>query len=802
MGTLKIVLLEIINICDRTVDINVQASASGIPDKQTPLVEMEIMGIIRTIMTILVEAVTVSRIICVNFAFVAMCYISTTLMVRMSRDPDCYQTESLKLSEVLNDIGVDERMILKTRRMKLLQETIGTSTVRLLGFNISIHNFGSQSEGSTTLGLQSDTDSLYCQSEPNVIKDWDEWQLGRYNLLMIQDETTSPGYCLLQLLREDEPRPFPTDDIDHLPGRYFTASRGKVLTKNTLNNDTACLARRVINGPALSIQGSPGLTDQDQVPAFHCKSWPAEARPWLSQEGIGKWPTEDMKRYCETTGCLVVPVSSKNGQNEQLEWRISTSQAERCLMFSLNITQLRCYILMKMILKTSINPHCDGVLSSFMCKTVLFHCIQNTRSNNWVQSNLLECLMCCLTVLQNFVRQENCPHFVIPKNNLMAGRISPHNKLKILEILQKIIQSKGSALLEIPIDDLGIRLQVKTYMGEAFQYPVTPAQMYAEISSLLLLNFTGDVSRNHSVLLKSLHDGNEMVCERLSDFTLTLTRMYRAMGVNSLEKSAVRLLAPLLSSSLGSVIASHNIYTTHSISSEALGWFSAGLNSDVASGRLKLASALYCVGDMERAEFVLRNIEEKYDLNTVEPVCQCYDHLLYYPRQGFSNKCTTGNEEVIKHNTAFCVKFLRCEICSVPEELQYEMLRSTQEDRFERDEMFDNWMEDEFLDSWMDWAVVDSLPYLYFLQYKTYGALQRVADQQCALANLVTSIETESNLGHRETTLNLLGQCMEQENRHTDALRCYLISLNIRARNNAANFLFCRLLDQLFLNTQ
>ncbi|XP_053402057.1 uncharacterized protein LOC123548735 isoform X1 [Mercenaria mercenaria] len=458
-------------------------------------------------------------------------------------------------------------------------------------------------------------------------------------------------------------------------------------------------------------------------------------------------------------------------------------------MFSLNITQLRCYILMKMILKTFINPQCDGVLSSFMCKTVLFHCIQNTHSNNWVKSNLLACLMCCLSVLQNFVRKENCPHFVIPENNLMAGRISRHNKHKIVEILENILQGEGRALLEIPTDDLGMRLQVKMNMGEALQYYLTPSQINAHISAQLLLYTADAVSFNHKLLLKEIrHDGNERVHERLSDYMLTLTRMYREMGFSSLEKSAVRLLAPLLSSSLGSVIASHNIYTTHSISPEALGWFSVGLNSDVASGRLKLASALCCVGDIERAEFVLRNIKEKYDLNTVEPRCRCYDHFMNYPRQGFRHKCNTGNEELITYNIAFCVRFLRCEICCVPEELQYEMFRSTQEDRLERDGKSDHWM---------DWAVADSLPYLYFLQYKIYGALQRLADQQRALANLVTSTETEQNLGHRETALNLLGQCMEQENRHIDALRCYMISLNIQARNNAANFLICRLLHGL-----
>jgi tetratricopeptide (TPR) repeat protein len=116
------------------------------------------------------------------------------------------------------------------------------------------------------------------------------------------------------------------------------------------------------------------------------------------------------------------------------------------------------------------------------------------------------------------------------------------------------------------------------------------------------------------------------------------------------------------------------------------------------------------------------------------------------------------------------------------------MFRSTEEDRPYRDE-------DDF---WMDWAVVDSLSYLHFLQYKVYSQLHRPADQQQALDNLIRTIDTEPNLKHKETALNLLGQCMEHENRHEEALRSYMISLNVRARNNVAKWHVCRLLARLF----
>jgi tetratricopeptide (TPR) repeat protein len=117
------------------------------------------------------------------------------------------------------------------------------------------------------------------------------------------------------------------------------------------------------------------------------------------------------------------------------------------------------------------------------------------------------------------------------------------------------------------------------------------------------------------------------------------------------------------------------------------------------------------------------------------------------------------------------------------------MFRSAQHDMIHRDKM----------DEWMDLAVVDSLPFLYFLQYKVYRHLQRYQEQQQALSKLENIIKTDQNLGHKETALNVLGQCMEQENRPKQALKCYLLSLRQRARNNVARIHICRLLFSLLV---
>ncbi|XP_053408057.1 uncharacterized protein LOC123548151 [Mercenaria mercenaria] len=710
----------------------------------------------------------------------------------MFQAPGHSQSVSLKLSEVLRDIGVNERMLLKRRRMLFLKESLANIVAILNGENRSKYIFGSQTEGSTTVGLKSDLDELHCSNVTNVIRDWTEWQIGVHSYMMFKNESTSPGYCFLQPLSADEPSVCKC----YVHRTSVCADRrGRFLMKNSFKFCTPH-GYFVVNGPADTY--SKGHTSGiDHVSAFQCKSWPKEAKIWLTQRGIGGWPTDEIKRYCETTGCFVVPVGSKHSENEEVEWRVSTSKASGCLMLSLNITQLRCYILMKMILKTFINPQCDGVLSSFMCKTVLFHCIKNTHLNQWQEHNLLACLKCCLMSLRYCVRQLNCPHFIIPENNLMAGRISPPVQQQLLTILEAIIQSEFWALIDIPIDDLGMRLQEKMNMLPVYpcgHYYHSSADMSPEASGDLIHHVFNDLDKAcqkiYSKTIILARNRHEMVPFLLLNSISSVARLYNTEESTTVERAACRLTTPFLCSSLGSVMASLDIRASNSISEMALAWFSAGLNSDMSSSRLKLASALYCIGEMERAEYILGTIEEKYDLDVVVPVHRYSPCTLSgNGKPGFINKCNTGNEELIKDTAAFSVQFMRCEINCVPQELQYEMFRSTQEDLLVgRDKCC----------YWLDWAVVDSLPYLYFLQYKTYRHLQRGADQQRALLHLATTIDTDPNLGHRETALNLLGQCLEQENRYDAALSCYIKSRNIRTRNNAANYHICKLLSVFF----
>jgi hypothetical protein len=93
--------------------------------------------------------------------------------------PDYAHNLSLRMSQVLDWIGVNEKIVMKRRRLMLLNESIYTLSQQLVGNDGNMFAFGSQTEGTTTPGLQSDADSLLSINTYNVIQDWSEWEYGK-----------------------------------------------------------------------------------------------------------------------------------------------------------------------------------------------------------------------------------------------------------------------------------------------------------------------------------------------------------------------------------------------------------------------------------------------------------------------------------------------------------------------------------------------------------------------------------------------------------------------------------------------
>ncbi|XP_060606823.1 uncharacterized protein LOC132759117 [Ruditapes philippinarum] len=537
----------------------------------------------------------------------------------MFQSPDSRKHISLMLSEVLDDIGVNERMVMKARRHFKLMETMTNITWKSVGHNIISYCLGSRIEGTTTLGLISDTDELLFNNDNNVIQDWSEWEHGKTNFIIIQDENTTPGYCFLQLLQHDIPL-----SATVVPNKYYIIDKeGRILHKNQVY-ETDNMKYVTRHGPSFATQGQQGDYDADKVVAYPFKSWPkSTASGWLERQGIGKWPTQEMRRYAASTWCFVVPTGSKISKYPELEWRISTSLAERCLMFDLDITHIKCYVLMKIILKSLLNPHGEINISSFMCKTILFHCIEQKEPRIWKENNLLECLKYCLMKLSSCVQNDNLPHFIIPENNLMAGQFTDETKHQLLKNISDFIQDDVQSLLTNNIDDLGERLQVKLkFLPEGHNNLDTSLDICKTVSTTHYLSLSMYCSITHRFYLNGLSNKDIGIMKQTVERLMTLND-----NDNNLEHAAFTFQAPFLCSTYGSALASESIGLKHQVSPQALVWLLNGLESDVSSGRLKLASVFYSTGDIEKTELILRHTECQFYSYPVFPMCNCWDMM-------------------------------------------------------------------------------------------------------------------------------------------------------------------------------
>jgi hypothetical protein len=132
------------------------------------------------------------------------------------------------------------------------------------------------------------------------------------------------------------------------------------------------------------------------------------------------------------------------------------------------------------------------------------------------------------------------------------------------------------------------------------------------------LNTAHLTSQTHVHILRHLHTKNIRTMKHCIGKLITFN-----VNGNRLEQAAFKFLAPFIFTTYGSILASSSISENNLLSPQAFVWLSAGLNSDISSSRLKLASVFYSTGDMEKAELILRYTEQQYFSYPVLPICDC-----------------------------------------------------------------------------------------------------------------------------------------------------------------------------------
>jgi len=668
------------------------------------------------------------------------------LLQAMFRIPPFFPSLSVLLCRRTDAVGANTVVFDRRREAFLHREAMWTITEQAHGINFVGFHCGSQSEGTTTPGLRSDTDTLFSLNDVNIMLHWSDWKRGMFNLLMLKDESTPVQHYLLQRVRSDEPLPEtrvvdPTDVID-LHGRVFFSNL-YIISRSAEEFGANHLRR----GPSNSDD-----EDFDYVYALPCNSLPPEILAWFDAMRPGYWPPPEVFEIARQCPCFLVADGYRGSPTEHIEWRITPNLIERHLMFSLNNVQKKCIIVLKMLKKQELTPHLheECKFTSFHCKTALFFTLERTPSHVWRERGLLECIVRCLHTIREFLIQGECPHYIVENVDLFDKKLCRECQVKLEKQIRVMTQDDMHVLFNLQIDDLGERLMQLHPHVERF--PDQSASVCGNLTFDMWTFYVKCLTR----ICKHMCDSRDTGFYQGANDLINVLTFRQANGTfTRYESNSAQFLITNLLSSLASVASSYCIQTGQPVPREVWQIYSETLNTDVASSRLKLASTLYCQGDLHISAFVLNDVQQRLD-NSVTSVCYCRKLPNEQPSEAFCEYALRhGNPETLTRKMAFCVRFMREEKYCAPAILWFEMYRSVGDDVAHR-----TYNERE----WMDWAEVDARPFMLYLQYLTFGGLRERQRQLQALQGLCDICRNHvRSLHHPETVDHLLCHCLEME---------------------------------------
>uniref|UniRef100_A0A8W8MAI7 Mab-21-like HhH/H2TH-like domain-containing protein n=1 Tax=Magallana gigas TaxID=29159 RepID=A0A8W8MAI7_MAGGI len=271
----------------------------------------------------------------------------------------------------------------------------------------------------------SDRDTMVWLTNHKVITDLSQsrvYDMSKHSIILMEDTETSPGFVRLQLLTSPRDRIIESSVVPYNDGMYISCVRWRQIMLTTVSR------RKFFNyanshGPCAN--GFIGDIETDYALCFHCSYWSRLTCCWRTRCTLHNWPPNHVFGDILGNGCHFVPVGNKKAADEnELDWRLSFSQAEQKLVYSMNHTQFLCYGLLKIFLKEVINL---GIEEPFMCsyfvKTTMFWLIQIGHFT-WCPDNLLDCFWKCFKYLLQSVHRGVFPNFFVPQNNMFASKLS------------------------------------------------------------------------------------------------------------------------------------------------------------------------------------------------------------------------------------------------------------------------------------------------------------------------------------------------------------------------------------------
>ena len=332
---------------------------------------------------------------------------------------------SLFVSSALDDLGYNEEMVIyRSNTIQQIQNTFNDSPIR--------NDF-------ETLIDQTMSEVLLIKKDVICVSNLDtRIKLGENQVTFVLDRSkTRPGYALLIRTQNSQKQ---VDDEDIMCSTfgtppclwgnfYFNKMKGN-LGRNTLSNSKT---RQVI-GPMLNHEKGNfnfplNLIDSDTVMKVKRK---------LRLPNV-------IQAVCPADG-FVYPDSSSGSDISYSEWRMSYTRTEQRLFQTLNITQIKLYVLLKLIGKSTLYE-ISTEMNAYVMKNIVFWMTYLCKPEYFEEQNLVSLLVTALGVLYNCVKSGFIPCFMTEERNLLTKPMETPRKHDLLRMLSILQQENATMLL-------------------------------------------------------------------------------------------------------------------------------------------------------------------------------------------------------------------------------------------------------------------------------------------------------------------------------------------------------------------
>ncbi|XP_052788917.1 uncharacterized protein LOC128223670 isoform X1 [Mya arenaria] len=169
---------------------------------------------------------------------------------------------------------------------------------------------------------------------------------------------------------------------------------------------------------------------------------------WTSRLRLHNWPSPELIQEISELPAYLVPVGCKNSKNKHMEWRVCFI-GEQKLTSSFTECQYKLYIIFKFLMKEELKSICDE-MSSYIVKNIVFWFIESTQQELFSKENMIEHLLSCLQMLQQAIRDNHLPYYMIPGRNLLIERINQLQQQQLIAKLDALIQEGPRVILRCP----------------------------------------------------------------------------------------------------------------------------------------------------------------------------------------------------------------------------------------------------------------------------------------------------------------------------------------------------------------